>query len=91
MGKYTVSNIKAYLVGTIRSKFYYSIWFGWLIRTHIRAQIHHRIKVMKPVCYWSGSCVECGCTTPALQMADKTCDGACYPEMMTKKEWDIYK
>lgn len=46
---------------------------------------------MKIECYQSGSCVECGCDTPDLQMADKSCRGKCYPEMMTKKEWKKYK
>lgn len=82
-------NIKSYLVGNYRYSLYYSK-FQWLIRSHILEQIKWRIKVMNKSCYNSGSCVECGCATTALQMANKACDGPCYPTMMSKKVWKSF-
>jgi len=46
---------------------------------------------MKSSCYQNGICDKCGCTTIALQMANKTCGGACYPEMMNWTDWDNFK
>jgi len=60
------------------------------MRTHIVEQIQWRIAKMDVDCYTEGSCKLCGCETPALQMANKACDKPCYPEMMTKKEWQKY-
>ncbi len=58
-----------------------------MIRDHIKEQIDYRIEVMDRDCYNQGSCIICGCSTTALQMADKACDKPCYPPMMKKKEW----
>jgi hypothetical protein len=46
---------------------------------------------MNQTCLKQGSCVICGCSTPQLQMADAACEGNCYPEMMSKENWDNYK
>lgn len=43
---------------------------------------------MNILCYERGECIECGCQTTALQMANKTCEGNCYPPMMSKKVWE---
>lgn len=32
-----------------------------------------------------------GCTTTALQMANKACDKPCYPRMLTRSEWWMIK
>ena len=45
---------------------------------------------MREGCYLSGSCEICGCDTPALQMANKACDGKEYPPMLSKKRWKLY-
>ena len=82
----TFKNVIAFIQGNIRYKLYYSR-FRFLIPTHILQQIRWRIKVMDRDCYQNGSCKLCGCKTTALQMADKTCEGKCYPIMMSKKEW----
>jgi hypothetical protein len=50
-----------------------------------------RVDAMKPDCYNQGSCVLCGCSTPALQLANKPCDNPCYPAMMNKRDWDKFK
>lgn len=82
----TIKNIFAFIQGNLRYKLYYS-HFKFLIRTHIRQQIKLRIKVMDRDCYINGSCKICGCKTTALQMANKSCAGNCYPVMMNKQEW----
>lgn len=46
---------------------------------------------MDKVCYDTGCCKICGCSTTKLQFADKACDKPCYPAMKTKKEWKAYK
>lgn len=58
-----------------------------LLRFHIYEQISWRIRVMDRECYTNGSCLMCGCSTTALQCANKSCDKPCYPEMMTKYHW----
>lgn len=80
-----------YLQGKFRAKLYYSGRFYKLLRKHIVEQIDYRILEMNQICYMRGSCIHCGCETTALQMADKTCDGYCYPTMMNKEEWEKFK
>lgn len=86
-----LSNIKAYIQGKVREKLYYSKRFNWLLPLHIFEQINYRIFVMNKECYTNGECVQCGCETPALQMANKICKGKCYPYMMNATDWHIYK
>ena len=88
--KINLKNIIAYVQGKLRYKLYYSK-YKWLIRKHIREQIDFRIKYMNKVCFLSGSCEICGCETTALQMADKACDNPCYPKIMSKYYWKIFK
>lgn len=87
--KINIENIRHYAVGRIRKLFYHTP-FDFLIPKHIREQIDLRIKVMKKECYENGMCIECGCVTPALQMAEKECDGACYPPLVGKKHWNEF-
>ena len=87
----TPENVWAYLQGKTRQKLFHSKRFNWLLPLHIFEQINYRIFVMDKECYELGSCKLCGCETPALQMADKSCDGKCYPEMMNKIDWDTHK
>lgn len=83
-------NIVAYLQGHIRYRLFYSK-FKFLIRKHILEQIDMRISSMNKECYDEGSCIKCGCMTTHLQMADKPCEGACYPLMLSSKEWFYLK
>ena len=85
-----INNIFAYIIGYYRYNLFYSKHFKFLIRTHIRQQIEWRISIMNIECFESGSCVKCGCDTTALQMANKTCGGFCYPKMMNKKQWEEF-
>lgn len=81
------TNIKSYLIGNYRYKLFYSKLWRFLMRKHIREQIEFRINSMDKECWNNGFCKMCGCSTPALQMADKSCKGDCYPEMMSKRDW----
>jgi hypothetical protein len=84
-------NIKAYIQGKIRLKLFYSKRFNKLLPLYIFEQINFRLFRMKKECYDNGQCVSCGCDTPALQMANKTCGDSCYPVMMDSTDWHIYK
>lgn len=88
--EYSAADIADYVLANIRYKLYFSKLY-FLIRDHIFEQIQYRIRVMDQECYRSGSCKICGCNTPHLQMANKTCEGKCYPVMMNKKDWEMYK
>ncbi len=85
-----ISDIINYMVGNLRYRLYFSK-FKWVIRKNIRDQIHYRIATMNQECYSQGSCVECGCSTPAMQMSSKTCDRDCYPPLMNKELWERFK
>jgi len=82
-----VKNIIAYIQGNIRYKLYYSK-FCWLIPGYVRKQILARIYSMKQECFTQGSCIECGCRTTHLQMANKACEGNCYPIMVNKSKFE---
>ena len=84
--KLRIREVKAYITGTIRYKLWYS-QLKFLIPLHIQEQIRARIGSMKEECFNQGQCVMCGCKTTALQMANKSCDGKCYPEMLDKEQW----
>jgi hypothetical protein len=85
------SNVYHYFLGNYRYKIYYSRYFKWLMRKHIRQQIAWRITVMDKECYNNGSCKICGCETIHLQCANKSCDKPCYPEMMSRYDWKYFK
>lgn len=87
--KKRISNILYYLQGNSRYFFYYH--FPKLLRTHIKEQIEMRIRMMNPVCYSNGTCIDCGCKTTALQMANKVCGRNCYPKFFPKKYWVLLK
>lgn len=85
--KVKLKDIWYYIQGNIRYRIYYSPSSKLLLRKYIREQIDFRILYMNPVCYNNGECVKCGCATTKLQMANKKCDGNCYPPMLSRKEW----
>ena len=83
-------NVYAYIQGNVRYKLYYSK-LKWLIPNYIREQIDVRINSMNPQCYQLGSCIKCGCQTTHLQMANKACEGNCYPKMLNRRQWNYIK
>lgn len=88
--KINLKNIISYIQGNIRYHIYYSN-YKFLLRNHIKEQIEYRINSMNRICYDQGSCIKCGCVTTALQMANKECEGNCYPKMFSKKTWNDWK
>lgn len=89
-GEKSAIDIWHYLLGNYRYSLYYSS-LKILIRQHIVEQIEFRVKNMEQQCYDEGECKLCGCKTIALQMCNKPCEKPCYPSMMNKKEWEIFK
>lgn len=87
----TLPNIYHYILGHYRYKLYYSRFFKWLIRRHIREQIGYRLRSMDKQCYQQGTCKLCGCQTTQLQMANKACDKPCYPIMLDSFDWHLVK
>ena len=87
----SINNAFAYLQGNIRYFMYYRPVLRKLIPSHIREQIDFRIVSMNEECYRSGSCVKCGCATTALQMANKPCEGECYPKMLNRSAWRFFR
>lgn len=85
-----IKNIYYFLQGNLRYKLFYSK-FVFLIPNHILEQIYFRINKMDKKCYNDGQCKICGCSTIALQMANKSCPKPCYPKMMNKRQWNNYK
>lgn len=85
-----IKNVYYYLQGNIRYKLFYSN-FMWLLPQHIVEQIQARIDSMDRACYDNGQCKMCGCSTTALQMANKACDKPCYPPMLNKELWNRLK
>ena len=85
-------NIIPFFQGWYRYKIYYSSGpLRFLMRSHIRSQIDVRIESMDRECYNSGACKKCGCATTALQMANKSCEGFCYPPMLNKSNWEYVR
>lgn len=85
--KFSFSDIIDYFRANYRYVLYYYPQLRWLMRPHIKDQIDYRIRAMDKQCYNDGSCKVCGCMTTHLQMANKACEGDCYPPMMAAKNW----
>ena len=62
-----------------------------VLRRHIREQVVARVMSAHVECVRSGRCRMCGCHTPALFYAGKSCDGDCYPRMMGSADWELFK
>jgi hypothetical protein len=84
-----IRNIKAFLQGESRLM----LEFFDSLPEHIQEQVRFRIHLVSdksPQCL-EGKCIHCGCSTPDLFYADKTCDNQCYPEMLNKEQWENFK
>lgn len=92
--KYSISEIIDYFRANFRYWCYYNddLDIKALLPEHIKEQIDFRINVMMDrECFDSGQCKVCGCSTTQLQMANKACDGHCYPVMVDKDTWESFK
>lgn len=90
-----------YIQGYVRLFLYSNKWTKWMIRKHIALQYEHRL-ISAEACVKAGSCLCCGCDTPALMFADKGCsvwkyshcreDGLrpCYIKMLPAKDYEEY-
>lgn len=52
---------------------------------------HKLVAQKSPACITGGACVECGCDTPDKFFEPNACEGVCYPEWMTKEDWETFK
>lgn len=85
--KKKILNVWYFLQGWTRYYIYYSKHKDILMFPHIEEQITCRIMSMDSQCFSNGTCKKCGCKTTALQMANKACEGHCYPKMLSKSQW----
>jgi hypothetical protein len=90
-GERPLKDVWHYIVGTYRNMLYGGIVEEnkkpFLIRRFIHEQIVFRKNNMNVLCYNNGECIKCGCSTLALQMCNKSCEGNCYPKMLSKRLW----
>lgn len=76
---------------------------GFELEDHIYEQIIWRrveVRWNSPKCWYSNSCKICGCDILGKTMEDRACSLSehpelnrvpCYPAMMTKEEWILFK
>ena len=77
--------------------------FKWVLRKHIIEQVEWRRDVAANPCYLNGTCLCCGCDTPAVFFSAKSCsveklsychtngEKNCYPRLMSRKQWKKFK
>lgn len=87
--KYYITGAYNIVVSTLPYKLYFSR-FHFLLPKHYKEQYSYRINSSMP-CVVNRSCLECGCNTPQLMFAPKQCDKKCYPKLMNRLSWFIYK
>lgn len=90
--KITLPNIKGFLQGNLRL-FLDSIGS---LPEHISEQAEWRLKQVEklsPECAKQEECVHCGCELYGKLLENRACSNnpSCYPEMMSKEEWAIFK
>jgi len=87
--KISPKSVFAFAQGYLRK---FSDAFG-MLEEHKKEQVLWRTEKAKE-CMENGSCLYCGCTTPAKFYSDEKCEDPnrkCYPDMMSKKDWDKFK
>lgn len=90
-----------YFQGNIRLWLYQNKLTKWLVAKYVAEQYESRIRFASS-CYKNGSCLCCGCKTPAVFFADKGCSveklpfceksfnlKVCYPPMADKDTWEL--
>lgn len=89
--RFNKKNILNFTKGKVRYALYYNRVLYYFLPKHIREQYEYRlyrVSTKNPTCLDKGSCIVCGCQTPALFFADKGCEGGCYTPMKSKEEWE---
>lgn len=87
--KVSLKNIGRFIQGYTRK---FSDTFG-LLEDYKKEQVIWRSEQAKE-CTLNGSCVYCGCDTPAKYYGDEECEDPirkCYPAMMEEAGWEEYK
>lgn len=79
------SKVIDYIIGNYRMFMFKHASF--LLRKHIKDQFNYRLSIMNQTCLDNRECIECGCKTPNLQFSNKSCEGLCYPPMVSKNKW----
>ena len=87
LSQITVENIRGYLQGNLR-KFLSTLPNG--VPDYIMEQIQYRLSEMDINCLERGYC-PCNCSVPEKQYEDRSCERGCYPDMMSKEDWERYK
>lgn len=91
-----IKQIWYYLQGNMRCFLYYSkskinVDLKWLLSDSIQEQFEYRLRSIRKQCYEDGQCEVCECSIPQLLFADKACEGGCYPEFLSREEWEELK
>ena len=92
IGKFdiTLGNIQGYIQGNFR-KVLEDMDF---LPNHIKEQAEWRLEQVKEKsidCYLNDECIHCHCQVSAKVFEDRKCEHGCYPEMMSKSEWQEFK
>ncbi len=84
--KITFKNIASYISGHSLASFEKL----HTLPIHLKEQIEYRHKICAD-CLLLGECPVCHCELPAKHYSYFACQGAKYPNLMSKKEWIKYK
>jgi hypothetical protein len=90
--KLTLSNIKGFLQGNIRS-FLQDVEI-LKPKEHIKEQAIwrlHQVAEKSPECLKQEKCIFCGCSTAEKVFEDRECKEGCYPEMKNELDWFYFK
>lgn len=81
-------NIKGFFQGHLRAL---KAEYG-SVEKHILEQAAWRMTVAKKECVEKDQCQGCGCFPMHDKvLEDRPCEGKCYPYMMSKLEWALFK
>ena len=83
----TLANINNYINGNgrfILNKFN-------LIPDFIKEQVSYRLLVCKDDCGKMGKCKVCTCPLPNRAFSTTTCNAERFPDLMSEKDWELYK
>ncbi len=83
---FTLKNIKGFIQGHYRML---KEDFG-ILEEHIGEQFDYRLGIMNEECIKNKEC-PCTCSFPEKQIEDRPCELNCYPPMMFKEDWEIFK